>query len=484
MTKKKKKKDVKKVEVKETKKLSKRTKICILIGCILVVLLIGFLIYYKVTSKFRYESFVKKIETNYGDKYEIKAPDVCYGNKIKCHNIKPKIKGKVDINKLGDNKIEFEYKYKKNKLVLKQTVKVKDLKEPEIVLNDEEVLVCPNGKILKLNLSVNDNLDGDITDKIQTTLNEKELVIEAEDGAGNKAQRKIEVEPKDDAKPIITINGKTTMSVIKGIEYNDQGANVTDNCDDNIQITTTGSVDVNTVGTYKITYSATDTAGNSNSATRTVSVKEREVGNKVVYLTFDDGPGAYTQKLLDILDKYNVKVTFFVTNQFPKYQNMIGEEARRGHTVAVHTLTHRWNVYESVDAYLADFEAMNDIIEQQTGSRTKLFRFPGGSSNRIYCGHNKTSVPDIINAMNEKGNVYFDWNLSSGDAGGTVSTDQVVKNVTSKMKNNSVVLQHDIKGFSVNAVEKIIQYGLNNGFTFKALDENSPTAHHGVYICK
>ena len=163
---------------------------------------------------------------------------------------------------------------------------------------------------------------------------------------------------------------------------------------------------------------------------------------------------------------------------------MIGEEARRGHTVAVHTLTHRWNVYESVDAYLADFEAMNDIIEQQTGSRTKLFRFPGGSSNRIYCGHNKTSVPDIINAMNEKGNVYFDWNLSSGDAGGTVSTDQVVKNVTSKMKNNSVVLQHDIKGFSVNAVEKIIQYGLNNGFTFKALDENSPTAHHGVYICK
>ena len=473
-----------KEKVKKEKVVSKKTRILFIILGILLFLLIGFLIYYKVTSKFRYNEYEKKVETNYGDKYQIKAPIVCYGNKIKCHSIKPVIKGKVDTKKMGKYEIEFNYKYKKNKLKLKQRVEVKDLKEPEIVLNDEEVKVCPNGKIIKLELNVNDNLDGDITDTIKTTLEEKELVIEVEDSSGNKASKKVDVEPKDEEKPVITINGKKDITVIKGVEYKDQGASVVDNCDDNIQLKTEGSVDTNTIGIYKITYSATDKAGNNSLVTRTISVKERPVGTKVVYLTFDDGPGGYTQKLLDILDKYNVKATFFVTNQFPKYQYLIGEEARRGHAVAVHSLTHKWGIYDSVEAYMADFEAMNDIIEQQTGSRTKLFRFPGGSSNTVYCGHNKTAVPDIINVMNEKGNVYFDWNLSSGDAGGTTSTDRVVANVTSKMRHNSVVLQHDIKGFSVNAVERIIQYGLNNGFVFKALDVNSPTAHHGVHICK
>ena len=86
--------------------------------------------------------------------------------------------------------------------------------------------------------------------------------------------------------------------------------------------------------------------------------------------------------------------------------------------------------------------------------------------------------------MNESGNVYFDWNLDSKDAGGAKNTAQVVKNVTSNMRNNSVVLQHDIKKFSVEAVEEIIKYGLNNGFTFKALDESSPAPHHGIHVCK
>ena len=476
-------KDIEKRVVKK-KKLSKQSKIIIIVVSILLIVSLLFVIFLKVTSKFRYDKYDEKVETNYGDKYKIKAPIVCYGNKIKCNSIKPSIKGEVDTNKMGKYEIVFNYKYKKKNLKLKQLIEVKDLKGPEIVLNDEEVKVCPNGKVLKLNLSVNDNLDGDITDKVKTTLVEKELIIEVEDSSGNKASRKIKVEPKDDEKPQITINGKKQVSVVKGLEYKDQGANVKDNCDDDIKLNVEGSVDINTIGSYNINYSATDVAGNSNSVSRVVEVKEKVVGNKVVYLTFDDGPGAYTQKLLDVLDKYNVKATFFVTNQFPKYQYLIGEEAKRGHAIAVHSLTHKWTIYDSVDAYMADFNAMNDIIEQQTGKRTKLFRFPGGSSNTVYCGHNKTAVPDIISTMNENGNVYFDWNLSSGDAGGTTSTQQVIKNVTGSMRNNSVVLQHDIKKFSVEAVEEIIKYGLNNGFTFKALDENSPTAHHGVHACK
>jgi peptidoglycan/xylan/chitin deacetylase (PgdA/CDA1 family) len=85
-----------------------------------------------------------------------------------------------------------------------------------------------------------------------------------------------------------------------------------------------------------------------------------------------------------------------------------------------------------------------------------------------------------------KGYKYFDWNVSSGDAGGTKETDVVYQNVISGIQSNakrgraSVVLQHDVKGYSVDAVARIIQWGLQNGYTFMPLSENSPTAHHNI----
>ena len=470
---------------KESKSINKKKIIIIVVISLLIVLIVGFLIYLKVSSNFKYDKYDKTLVLEYKGKNKIKEPDVCFGNILKCVKVKPKKEGKVEFDKIGSYKLKYIYKYKKKKLELQQNVKIKDLDKPIISLDDEEIKVCPSGKILKLDVSAEDEYDGDLTDKIESSYFNKKVIIKVKDSSGNKAKKEIDVIAKDEEGPVITLNGSKNTSVIVGLQYNEVGASAKDNCDGEIKVTTSGNVDTNVAGEYTITYTAEDSSGNKSTVERKVSVKNRVEGNKVIYLTFDDGPGPHTQRLLDILDKYNVKVTFFVTNQFPRYQYLIGEEAKRGHAVAVHTLTHRWNIYDSVDAYMNDFNAMNDIIEQQTGSRTKLFRFPGGSSNQVYCGHNKTVVPDIINKMNELGNVYFDWNISSGDAGNTTSTDRVYRNVIGGLKaDNSVVLQHDIKGFSVNAVERIIEYGLNNGYTFKALDVNSPTAHHGVYTCK
>ncbi|MBQ8469195.1 MAG: polysaccharide deacetylase family protein [Clostridia bacterium] len=107
-------------------------------------------------------------------------------------------------------------------------------------------------------------------------------------------------------------------------------------------------------------------------------------GSKVIYLTFDDGPYQYTEKLLGVLEKYDVKATFFVTNAYPGYQDLIGKEYRAGHGVAVHTYSHDYSkVYASDAAYWADFEKMNDIVEKQTGQRSIMFRFPRGSSNTV-----------------------------------------------------------------------------------------------------
>ena len=77
---------------------------------------------------------------------------------------------------------------------------------------------------------------------------------------------------------------------------------------------------------------------------------------------------------------------------------------------------------------------------------------------------------------------YFDWDVDSGDMGGTKTTAGVVENVIDGCtgRKSTIVLQHDVKDYSVAAVEQIILWGLRNGYTFRALDLTSPPAHHPV----
>lgn len=204
---------------------------------------------------------------------------------------------------------------------------------------------------------------------------------------------------------------------------------------------------------------------------------------KVIYLTFDDGPSEHTEKLLDILDRYQVKATFFVTNGYPEYADCIGEAARRGHSIGIHCYSHWYEkIYASEDAYLADMKKMDDIVFEQTGKRTKLMRFPGGSSNKVSKQYNRGIMTRLEMIIEGMGYHYFDWNVDSNDAGGTTETDQVAQNVISVLekKNVAVVLQHDSYGYSVAAVEKIISWGLENGYVFLPLTEESPGFHHGI----
>ena len=291
----------------------------------------------------------------------------------------------------------------------------------------------------------------------------------------------------EDKEPTITLKGDAEMNLVQGDEFTDPGYEADGNGIGEAVIE--GTVDTEKAGTYTLTYTVTDENGKTASATRTVKVARKPVDpenipdDKVVYLTFDDGPGEYTAQLLDVLAKYpEVKVTFFVTNQFPDYQDLIAREYNEGHSVAIHTYSHKYDViYSSEEAYWDDFNKMQDVIVAQTGQETKLLRFPGGSSNLI-SDFNPGIMTRLTQQMDEKGYVYFDWNVLSGDAGETEDTAEVVRRTTEAISEMSVsvVLQHDIKEFSVNAVEDIIIWGLDNGYTFLPLTESSPTAHHGV----
>lgn len=284
----------------------------------------------------------------------------------------------------------------------------------------------------------------------------------------------------DKEAPEITINGEEVKSLKVGDGYEELGARAVDDCDE-VEVGISGEVDTNKVGIYNIIYSAVDLSGNKAEVRRTVSVVPEYHGT--IYLTFDDGPGPYTSELLDVLAMYGVKATFFVTGRGD--DELIAREYNEGHAIGLHTFSHDYAyIYSGVDEFFDDLYRVQERVRNITGENSFLMRFPGGSSNTVsmrYDG-NTHIMSQLVGEVGARGFTYFDWNISSGDAGGVLNTDDVRDNVIERLVEygDSVVLQHDIKDFSVAAVEGIIQYGLMNGYEFKKLDAGSFKAHHGV----
>ena len=205
--------------------------------------------------------------------------------------------------------------------------------------------------------------------------------------------------------------------------------------------------------------------------------------SKILYLTFDDGPGLYTQHLLATLAKYNVKVTFFVTNFRPDCQFLLAREEKEGHTVAVHTYTHEYSdIYRSTSAFWEDYNKMDENILKYTGHHSEVMRFPGGSSNTISASYCEGIMTALTQQMNEKGISYIDWDVDSYDAGGASSSDEVFENLKSGVsgRKSSVILCHDVKSYTVEAMERFIPWALEEGFIFLPCTKDSEPAHHSV----
>ncbi len=211
---------------------------------------------------------------------------------------------------------------------------------------------------------------------------------------------------------------------------------------------------------------------------------EKGLATKVVFLTFDDGPSENTSRLLDILKKYDVKVTFFVVGWDESKFDMITREHEEGHTVAVHSLTHQYSlIYTADDVFWDDNAQMNDIIEARTGVRSDLMRFPGGASNHVSADYNDGIMTRLTEQALDRGYDYVDWSVSSGDGGATDSTAQIYENVISGIEamDISVVLMHDSHDYTVDAVEDIVVYCLDHGYTLLPFHKGIYTCHHGVW---
>lgn len=201
-----------------------------------------------------------------------------------------------------------------------------------------------------------------------------------------------------------------------------------------------------------------------------------------MYLTLDDGPSPLTQTVLDILDRYQIKATFFVTNAMPEYAGMIKKAYDKGHTIGLHTYSHDYaKLYSSVDAYFADLDAIGQVVQQQIGYVPCFIRFPGGSSNTISAGYTKGIMTNLVQAVAQRGYQYYDWNGSSGD-GSVRTVDELLAQATSYHENNIVLLSHDSasKQTTIEALPRIIEHYQAQGYTFKALDRGAYSPHHGV----
>ena len=399
------------------------------------------------------------------------------------------LEGTVDSDKPGDYTLRYraEHWWCRDEAV--RTVHVVDTTPPALKLvSDPEHYTLPGHTYEEEGYTALDLVDGDLTDRVEVREEDGKVYYSVTDAAGNKAEAEREIFYDDPIPPEITLLGDAEMSVTAGLDFTDPGFTAQDNVDGDLtaQVEVTGSVNTWLAGKYELTYSVEDGYHNRTTVVRHVTVNalrqpdQVNPGNKIVYLTFDDGPSANTQTLLDVLAKYNVKATFFVVNY--GYASMIAKEAAAGHSIGIHSATHDYKtIYASEDAFFADLNKMMDIVVAQTGKRTTLIRFPGGSSNRV-SDFNPGIMTRLVQAVTDQGYQYFDWNVSSGDAGETTDTDVVYQNVIDGISshNVSIVLQHDSKAYSVAAVERIIIWGLAHGYTFLPLTPSSPTAHHHI----
>lgn len=207
-------------------------------------------------------------------------------------------------------------------------------------------------------------------------------------------------------------------------------------------------------------------------------------GKKTVYLTFDDGPSENTQRVLDVLDQYGAKATFFVTGHRPEYREKIKEAYDKGHTIGMHTFTHDYaDVYASEDAYFSDLEKVAEVVKEQIGYVPFLVRFPGGASNTISANYCKGIMSKLVEDVPARGYQFYDWNVSSVDATGTnVAVSKIVESACNDAYTNAMILFHDsdTKSTTPEALPQIIEYYQERGYAFEAITRESFVCHHGT----
>ncbi len=241
-------------------------------------------------------------------------------------------------------------------------------------------------------------------------------------------------------------------------------------------------------GEQTLTYTLSDETGEIASAERTVHVIPQGLPEPVepapgtIYLTFDDGPGPYTDEVLEILARYDVKATFFVVLSQTKHLDKLQHILDGGHTIGIHAHWHpsqdfTW-LYKNEDNFFTDFMEAQQILHDTTGTWAYCARFPGGGNTASFlAGTLDGGYEELYGILEDMGVRSFDWNVQPESS--TRTTEGTILDFTHALRPDGVfvVLQHDIRLYSVAALEKMITYALENGYTFSRIEPDTPAVH-------
>jgi len=430
----------------------------------------------------------KKMELSYKEKYvELGASAKVFSYDLS-KNIK--IDSNLDNSKVGKYDINYYIELGFIPFTLTRKVSIVDSYKPVLTLiGENEVKICPNAKYEEEGYSAIDEYDGDITSKVEVIDNESSIKYKVSDSSNNSVVVERNIIREDLDKPTIKLNSGSAIYLKKGNTYKERGFVASDNCDGDLtnNVTVSGVVDVNTIGTYTITYSVKDSSGNTTTVKRKVVVNEDTTSSDkgipgVIYLTFDDGPtnGGSTAKILDVLRDNGVQATFFVTRSGS--DDLIRRMNNEGHTVALHTYTHEYkDIYSSVDNFFSDLTKIQNRVRNITGKTVTITRFPGGSNNTVSNKYNKGIMKILREEVGVRGFKYYDWNVDSNDAGTCAKSsvkdkktcvyNNVVNNLSKSRPN--MVLMHDIKSYTAEAIDNIIKYGKDKGYVFLPIDDTT-----------
>lgn len=197
------------------------------------------------------------------------------------------------------------------------------------------------------------------------------------------------------------------------------------------------------------------------------SNKANEEG-KVAYLTFDDGPSVETTpEILDILEEYDIKASFFVLGkQSEENPEVLKRIHKEGHAIGNHSYSHIYShIYKKTSNLISELEITDKILKDILGEdfQTDIMRFPGGSFGKKRASFRK--------AVKKEGYKYIDWNSLNGDAEGhNISKKRLIKNFKDTYSNQEelIILMHDTdeKRTTAQALPNIIDFLIKEGYKF------------------
>ena len=389
----------------------------------------------------------------------------------------------VNVKKVGEYKVV--YKYKDEEKTLK--VNVVDTLPPEFDVKSKKVALNQTVEPSEFVKNIKDASQTKVSFAKNYEFNKvgwQEIEVIVKDEYDNETRKKVKVNVVKDEKAPEIIVGNANVVVGEKIDLKAL-ATIKDDFDKNPTLKVeSDKLDTNKIGTYQVKYIAKDVSGNQSEKTIQVEVVDKTKDNeKVVYLTFDDGPSRHTPEVLEILKRYQCKATFFITGMNEKYRPYIKTAYDQGHTIGLHTYSHNYSkVYASTNAYFKDLDKVGKLAKEYIGFTPKYIRFPGGGSNTISRKYNKGIMSQLTKQVGKKGYIYYDWNCENGDGYAHMSQSQMLKRATSSSAKKVMILMHDANGKqnTVDILPKVIEHYQKKGYTFKAIDDSTPVFHQHV----